>query len=47
MYKELNNSLIISEISIQNLSVLSYIRKYDKMYIKEKIKRYIKNLEHE
>ena len=39
--------IIESPETIQNLSVLSYIRKHDKMYIKEKITRYIKNLKYD
>lgn len=39
--------IIESPETIQNLSVLNYIRKHDKMYIKEKITRYIKNLKYD
>ena len=41
-YKVLESSQIP-----QNLSVLSYIRKHDKMYIKEIITRYVKNLKYD
>ena len=39
--------IIESSETIRNLSVLSYIRIHDNMYMKEKIKQYIKNLKYD